>query len=172
MLLLIMGVAGAGKTTLGRTLSERLGWPFLDADDFHPPENVAKMRAGQALDDADRLPWLRAVAAACRGAMSEGGHVVLACSALRGRYRDILSQAGELRTVFLRGDADLLAARLRARRGHYAGASLLPSQIEALEPPEGSLDLDAGDELEAKITAVRAWLSTRPRGSAGRMPRE
>lgn len=168
MLLLIMGVAGAGKTTLGRALSERFGWPFLDADDFHPPENVAKMRAGMALDDDDRLPWLRVVVAACSEAMGEGGHAVLACSALRARYRDVLAQAGEMRTVFLRGDSDLLAERLRLRRGHYAGANLLPSQIEALEPPEDSLDLPAGEELESKVAAVGAWLeSLQPSSSEG-----
>jgi gluconokinase len=129
----VMGVSGSGKTTLGRALAARHGFRFLDADDFHPPGNVAKMRAGTPLDDADRAPWLRRLS----GLLAEARvPTVLACSALKARYRErLVAGCPQVLFVHLDGPADLIGARLAARAGHYMPASLLESQIGALEAP-------------------------------------
>lgn len=133
---LVMGVAGSGKTTLGAALAARTGTPFVDADDLHPPANRAKMAAGQPLDDADRAPWLDAVAATIAGWRAAGMGGVVACSALKRRYRDRLRAADPgLVLVFLDLDADDLARRLAARKGHFFPAGLLQSQLAALQPP-------------------------------------
>ena len=127
----VMGVTGAGKTTVGRVLGRDLEVPFLDADDFHSPTAIASMRAGDPLDGEQRRPWLRRVNAALRE-LTDG--VVLACSALERSYRDVLREGVHgLRFVFLDVDASVLAARLRSRVGHFAGVDLLPSQLAALE---------------------------------------
>jgi len=140
--IVLMGVTGAGKTTVGRLLAERLGARFLEGDAYHPPENVAKMRAGIPLDDADRWPWLEALEAELARSIAAGGTAVLACSALKRAYRDRLRRAGpELRFVHLWGPEALIAARLAERRGHYMPPSLLPSQLAALEDPTGEPDV-------------------------------
>lgn len=132
--ILVMGVAGSGKTTLAAALAEHLGLARLDADDLHPPANVAKMAAGIPLDDNDRAPWLDAVADWM--AHHAGAGSVVACSALRRRYRDRLRAAAPaLRLVFLDGNEALIATRLRSRTGHYWPPDLLPTQLAALEPP-------------------------------------
>src|SRR5579884_1235439 len=131
MIVVVMGVSGAGKTTVGRALAAALGWPFVDADDLHPAANVEKMRRGQPLDDADRAPWLAAVASTIRS-MRDG---VVACSALKRAYRDLLRVRDDVRFVYLAVDEKVLAARLAARQGHYMPPSLLPSQLATLEPP-------------------------------------
>ena len=110
MIVVLMGVCGSGKTTIGRALAASLGWPFHDADDFHPPTNVEKMAAGIALDDADRWPWLDRIVDELAYAGADRGHVVLACSALRQKYRDRLAHAGNVRFVYLKGDATTIAA--------------------------------------------------------------
>jgi carbohydrate kinase (thermoresistant glucokinase family) len=140
--LIVMGVSGCGKTTVGERLAERLGWPFRDGDGFHPPENVEKMRSGTPLTDADRWPWLDAIAAWIDGQRRRGEHGVIACSALKRAYRDRL-RAGhvDVRFVFLDGTRDLIAARLAARKGHYMPASLLDSQLATLERPAPDEDV-------------------------------
>ncbi|WP_344322138.1 gluconokinase [Streptomyces macrosporus] len=130
-----MGVSGSGKTTVGTALAERLGVPYAEADDFHPPENVAKMASGVPLTDEDRRPWLDAIAGWLED-RGEGGGVVT-CSALRRRYRDRLRRAApELFFVHLDGSPELIAGRMAARKGHFMPPALLRSQIETLEPLE------------------------------------
>ncbi len=150
-----MGVSGCGKTTMGRLLAASLALPFIDADDLHPPRNVALMAAGTPLSDDDRCGWLQACAAALQAAAGSGA--VLACSALKRRYRDRLRESAPgLRWIFLHGSADALQARLAARRGHYMPASLLHSQLATLEPPsadENALTLDISDSPE-NLTAI------------------
>lgn len=138
MIVIVMGASGAGKTTVGSALARALDWPFHDADDFHPPENVARMRAGVALDDDDRRPWLESLASLVRGHAVAGTSAVLACSALRRDYRAVLVPSvapDAVRFVFLRASADLLAARLAQRAGHFFSPALLASQLAALEEP-------------------------------------
>lgn len=155
--LVIMGVSGAGKTTVGRALAERTGWAFADADDAHPPENVAKMARGEPLADADREPWLRALAALIGAHRAEGEPLVLACSALRARYRDLLRRPG-VQFVLLEGDPDTIRARLEARTGHYMRAGLLESQFEALEAPHHALSLDIRRSVGELVEAISAHL--------------
>jgi gluconokinase len=131
-----MGVSGCGKTTVAGLLAERLGWQLAEADLFHSPQNVAKMRAGVALTDEDRWPWLRAIAAWIDAALSQGKPGVVTCSALKRRYRDVLIGGREgVRLVYLKGSYEVIAARIAARRHEYMPASLLKSQFEALEEP-------------------------------------
>lgn len=131
----VMGVSGSGKSTVGGLLAERLGVPYAEADDFHPPANIAKMSAGHPLDDEDRAPWLDAIAAWITGRGDRGG--VVSCSALRRRYRDRLRKdCPGLFFLHLDGSEELIATRLAARTGHFMPAGLLRSQLEALEPLE------------------------------------
>ena len=131
-----MGVSGCGKTTVAGLLAQRLGWQLAEADDFHSPENVARMRAGIALTDEDRRPWLRAIAAWIDEALSQGKSGVVTCSALKRRYRDVLIGDREgVRLVYLKGSYEVIAARIAARRHEYMPASLLKSQFDALEEP-------------------------------------
>ena len=132
-----MGVAGAGKTTVGQRLADLLAAPFHEGDVFHPPANVAKMSNGTPLDDADRLPWLAAIAAAIDRARGEGQGMVVACSALKRAYRDILiGPRADVRLAYLRGSRALIQERMDARRDHFMPPSLLPSQFAALEEPD------------------------------------
>jgi gluconokinase len=147
VIVILMGVSGAGKTTVGQELAQRLVWRLLDADDFHPPANIEKMRRGVPLEDSDRWPWLDRLNAMVKEADARGESVLLACSALKARYRDRLA-AGckQVNWVFLKGDFDLIEARLRARKGHYMKAGLLLSQFAALEEPADALVADiSGD---------------------------
>lgn len=159
-----MGVAGAGKTTVGSRLAQSLGWEFFDADDFHSRANVAKIRRGEPLTEEDRDGWLTALAALVDRLVREQRDAVLACSALRASHRERLRGAhvDAVRVVYLRGDPELLAARLRARRGHFAGENLLPSQLATLEEPHDAIvvDIDASpdtivDEIRARLAAER-----------------
>jgi gluconokinase len=141
--LLVMGVAGCGKTTIGKALAARLGWDFFDADEFHPSANVAKMAAGIPLDDEDRAPWLAALHGLLAGTLQAGRHPVLACSALKRRYRETLLAGNEgIRVVYLRGSYDLILARLNTRTEHYMKPGMLRSQFEALEEPQDALVVD------------------------------
>ncbi len=145
----VMGVSGSGKTTVGRSLADRLGVPFFDADNFHPPANIAKMSRGEALDDEDRRPWLETLANVLR----EHPDCVVTCSALKRRYREMLREGGDasgpVRIVYLRADYETIAARMD-RPGHFFPAKLLRSQFEALEEPGGV----AGDDA-AVVDAAR-----------------
>lgn len=159
MRVVVMGVTGCGKTTVGRLVAQRLGAQFVDADDFHPPANVAKMRAGIPLDDADRRPWLDALNARLREAAARGESLVLACSALKAAYRERLREGiPGLRFVHLEGARDLIAARLAARSGHYMNPALLDSQFATLERPGDALSIDIGPPPEELARAVCAGL--------------
>lgn len=134
--LIVMGVSGSGKSTIGKALADRLGWTYKDADDYHPPANVAKMSAGHPLTDEDRRPWLRAIAAEIDRVAAADGHAVIGCSALKRSYRDILvHDRADARVVYLDGSRELIARRLAARRNHFMPSGLLDSQFATLEPP-------------------------------------
>ncbi|GAA2111113.1 gluconokinase [Actinomadura alba] len=133
--ILVTGVSGSGKTTVGRALAERLGWDYAEADDFHPEANIEKMRAGVPLTDDDRMPWLRAIARWIDERLARGEPAVVSTSALKRRYRDILRRPG-VRSVFLTGDRELIKQRITARKGHFFPAELLETQFRELEPPE------------------------------------
>ncbi|SEU28271.1 gluconokinase [Stigmatella erecta] len=159
MVVILMGVSGAGKTTIGRLLAHTLGWRFLEGDDFHPPANVAKMHAGVPLSDADREPWLETLRGVLAEAVARGENVVLACSALRARYRQVLSvDPAQVRWVYLQGSPALIAQRLAARKGHFMPPSLLDSQFNVLEEPEGALGVDVSQGQRAVIDTIRAGL--------------
>ncbi|MCK1641150.1 gluconokinase [Bradyrhizobium sp. 157] len=131
-----MGVSGSGKSTIADHLAKRLGWRYEDGDRFHPPDNVAKMSAGHPLTDEDRWPWLRAIADEIDRRAASGEHAVIACSALKRAYREILVHGrDDVRIVFLDGTLDLIAERLAARKGHFMPPGLLASQFRTLEPP-------------------------------------
>lgn len=137
--LVVMGVSGSGKSTIAEHLAARLGWRYVDGDLFHPPANVAKMSAGHPLTDQDRWPWLRAIAAEIDRLAAAGERAVVACSALKRAYRDILVHGrDDVRIVFLDGTKELIAKRLDARKGHFMPPGLLDSQFETLEPPQQS----------------------------------
>ncbi|WP_244425125.1 gluconokinase [Bradyrhizobium sp. STM 3843] len=134
--LVIMGVSGSGKSTIGEALSARLGWRYEDGDSFHPAANVAKMSAGHPLTDADRWPWLQAIAAEIERCRAAGEHVIIACSALKKAYRDILVHGrDDIRMVYLKGTEALIADRIGHRKGHFMPPGLLASQFATLEPP-------------------------------------
>jgi gluconokinase len=140
MIILIMGVSGSGKTTIGQHLAATLHWQFKDADDFHPAENIEKMRQGMPLTDNDRTPWLLALQHAIRSWIQTNSNVILACSALKSSYRQILYQPSDpVRLVYLKGPFELIQQRLNQRHGHYMKADLLESQFKALEEPENAL---------------------------------
>jgi gluconokinase len=133
--IIVMGVSGCGKSTVGALLARELGWDFKDGDAFHPPANVEKMRSGAPLTDADRGPWLDAIAAHVAALETSGGHVVVACSALKRVYRDRLRAGGRVLFVHLAGTYELIDARMKARKNHFMPPSLLESQFATLEPP-------------------------------------
>lgn len=137
--LIVMGVSGSGKSTIGELLAQRLGWTFEDGDRFHPASNVTKMSAGHPLTDEDRRPWLQAIADEIDRVCEAGERAVIACSALKRAYRDILVHGrDDVRIVFLDGTQDLIAARLAARKDHFMPPGLLDSQFKTLEPPAAS----------------------------------
>jgi gluconokinase len=167
MIVVVMGVCGCGKTTVGRALADRLGWPFFDADDFHPQESVAKMAKGIALTDDDRGPWLDRLAAEMRAVAGRGQHAVLACSALKKSYRQRIARGIEgpgragnhdVRVVYLKGDAKTIEPRLALRSGHYMPPSLLASQFAALEEPEDAMVIDIRQTTDAQAEQIAAAL--------------
>ena len=160
--LVVMGVSGAGKSTVGALLAERLGATFADGDAFHPPENVAKMAAGTPLTDEDRWPWLDRVADVLRVIEAKGGNAVLACSALKAIYRERLAHAGDVRFVHLCGDQAVIAARLALRKHKYMPASLLASQYATLEAPRDAVDVDIRLPVDAQIDAICRALALAP----------
>lgn len=167
MIVVVMGVSGSGKTTIGIRLAEVLGWPFYDGDDFHPPENVAKMRSGVPLTDADRAPWLSNLRSLIRSLLDEGRSAVLTCSALRRAYRAQLQvDEARVRFVYLKGSFDLIRARLQNRTGHFMPPALLASQFAALEEPEAALVVTIDQSPDAIVHAIRRGLGLRPKDDA------
>ena len=154
MIVVVMGVSGAGKTTVGRAVAAALGWPFVDADELHPRANLEKMARGEPLDDADRAPWLAAVADKMR-ALPDG---VVACSALKRAYRQQLHVRDDVRFVLLDVPATELARRLERRKGHYMPASLLASQLATLERSEDAVVVDGTPPVAAIVADLRAAL--------------
>jgi len=159
MVIILMGVSGAGKTTVGRALAEELGWRFADGDDFHSTANVAKMHSGIPLTDEDRSPWLQSLRNAIAGYLASGENVVLACSALKASYRRFLLVDLQVKLVSLRGSLDLIASRLGSRQGHYMSPHLLRSQFDTLEEPADGLTIDAGLPVAEIVKEIRAGLS-------------
>jgi gluconokinase len=155
VIVIVMGVSGSGKTTIGQALAAQLGWRYLDADDYHPAANVAKMSAGTPLDDADRRPWLDKL----NSVLQEEKDAILGCSALKESYRGRLA-AGlkDFRIVYLRGSFELLSRRAGERKHRFMPASLLRSQFEALEPPRGAIEVDVAQPVEDCVAAIRSQL--------------
>lgn len=151
----LMGVAGSGKTTIGRQLAEEVGWKFFDADDFHPSASVDKMSRGIPLSDADRLPWLESLRDLIRERLDRGEGAVLACSALKHSYRSYLLLDPRVKLVYLKGDYALIEERIRARQAHYMTPGMLQSQFEALEEPEVESHLDISSHPEEIVKEIR-----------------
>lgn len=163
MIVVLMGVSGSGKSTVGRLLAGQLGWHFVEGDDYHPAANVEKMRRGEPLTDADRAPWLAALRDRIKGGYERGENIVLACSALKHAYQEYLDylepyDPAAVQFVYLHGDEELLRRRLAARAGHFFNPALLHSQFEALEPPEHAVRVDVAPPPEDVAREVRRQL--------------
>jgi len=155
MVLILMGPMGSGKTTIGKMLAEKLGWPFYDGDSFHPKENVEKMRAGIALTDEDRRVWLEKLRDDIQRWLKERQNTILACSALKQAYRDILGvDQTMVKTIYLKGSYSLLRKRIEERQHPYMDKNLLKSQFDTLEEPEGGLRVDISETPEAIISTI------------------
>ena len=159
MVVLLMGVSGAGKSTVGKLLASELGWEFADADDFHPAANVEKMRNGIPLTDTDRGPWLESLRAVIADWIEAGRNGVLACSALKKAYRDMLVVGSEVRVVYLKADREVLRERLLGRHGHYMKEGLLESQIATLEEPTGVIVVNGDESPEDVAREIRVRLA-------------
>lgn len=158
-----MGVAGAGKTTIGRRLAADLGWSFYEGDDFHPDSSVWKMSSGVPLTDEDRLPWLRSLRAVVERCLATGEDAVIACSALKESYRRLLAGGLDgVRFVHLTGDPRLIAERLEQRAGHFMKPGMLASQLAALEPPENAVVIDVAGTPEEIAAEIRRRLGLTP----------
>jgi len=170
--IVVMGVAGSGKTTIGEALAAQLGWRYEDGDRFHPKSNVEKMSAGHSLTDADRWPWLQAIADEIDRVCKLGGKVVVACSALKRAYRDVLVRGrDDVRIVYLDGTYDLIAGRLAARKGHFMPPTLLESQFKTLQPPgpdENPVTVSIDGPVEAIVDSIVRKLAIDPDARRGR----
>jgi gluconokinase len=158
MVIILMGVTGAGKTTIGKLLAQQLDWQFLDGDEFHPLANVEKMRQGIPLTDADRQPWLNALRQVIAEAIASRTNLVLACSALKREYRERLLIGPEIKLVYLKGSRELITARLQDRHGHFATASILAGQFADLEEPSDALVINISGSPEEIVSAIRDGL--------------
>ena len=158
MIVIVMGVVGAGKTTVGRMLAEELKWEFFDADDFHPASNVEKIRRGIALTDADRAPWLALLREAITLSITERRNIVLACSALKRLYRQQLAVSPEVKFVYLKGSAALIAERLHSRQGHFADEQILASQFADLQAPDDAITADISATPAEIVENIRKQL--------------
>ena len=168
MIVILMGVSGVGKTTIGQILSDKLGWPLFDADEFHSAASIEKMRSGIALEDADRWPWLDRMNAMIRQKEARGESVLLACSALKQVYRDRLANGtAEVRWVYLKGRFELIRQRLEARKGHYMKAGLLESQFAALEEPRDALSFGIEGSPDSIADAILRRLQESPARKTG-----
>lgn len=157
---LLMGVSGSGKTSVGKALAARLGWDFFDADDFHPPENIAKMAGGIPLTDSDRAPWLDALHELISSRLKADSPAVLACSALKERYRQRLLEGNEgVQIVYLKGSYDLIWSRMEKRTGHYMKPHMLKSQFEALEEPADALTVAVSMPFEDIVKEIVTHLT-------------
>jgi carbohydrate kinase (thermoresistant glucokinase family) len=164
MILVIIGPMGCGKTTIGLMLASRLGWDFEDGDDYHPPENVEKMRAGIALDDNDRQGWLNTLRTRIDGRVERSEHLILACSALKRIYRQILGiNQSTVISVYLKGTVELLEERLRSRHHQYMNNALLTSQVQTMEEPQGGIIVDIDQRPESICSEIIEQL--RPYGN-------
>ena len=168
MIVILMGVSGVGKTTIGQVLSDKLGWALFDADEFHSPASIEKMRNGIPLQDADRWPWLDRMNAMLVEKEGRGESLLLACSALKQVYRDRLAKgAADLRWIYLKGSVDLIRKRLEARKGHYMKAGLLESQFATLEEPGNAFEFDTADTPEAIADTILRQLHASPARNTG-----
>ena len=159
MVIVLIGPMGCGKTTIGKILAARLGWPFDDADDFHPKANVDKMHAGIPLDDGDRQGWLATLGERINQKRTAGENLILACSALKKKYRDLLGiDQQQVFSVYLKGDFDLLRARIEGRNHQYMNKDLLNSQQAAMEEPENGLTLHIGPGPEKLAEEIVTWM--------------
>src|SRR5262245_1440164 len=160
MVVVMMGVSGSGKTTIGKMLADQLGWTFVEADDFHPSANVEKMHRGTPLTDEDRRPWLAALRTRIDEACNRDENMVLACSALKHAYQDYLERDDPacVRYVYLQGSEELLRQRLARRKGHFMNPSLLHSQFETLEPPVDAIRVDVTPTPEVIVAEIRKKL--------------
>ncbi len=155
MILIVMGVSGSGKTTVGRLLAERLGWPFYDGDDFHSPANVAKMAQGIPLTDADRATWLGALADQIRRCLEAKQSAVVGCSALKAIYRDRLRvEAEQVKFIYLKGSYELILQRMQARPDHFMQPKMLDSQFATLEEPDDALTIEVGPAPETMVSEI------------------
>ena len=160
MVIVVMGVAGSGKSTVGQLLARTLGWRFHDADDLHPPRNREKMQAGIALTDDDRGPWLEAVRSLIEQCIAGGVSAVIACSALKQWYRDLLVvDPAKVKIVYLAGERKLIEERLARRRGHFFNRQLLESQFDSLEEPRDAIVEDISRSPETIVESIRAKLA-------------
>ena len=159
MLVIFMGVSGSGKTTIGKSLAESLGWTFFDGDDFHPTANVSKMAKGIPLSDNDRQPWLNALRKLIKKLISKDVSAVIACSALKRVYREYLQDDNEaVRFVYLKGDYELIRERMEGRSSHFMKADLLLSQFAALQEPEGVITVNISRDPEEIVKSIIAEL--------------
>jgi gluconokinase len=159
MVIVLMGVAGSGKSTIGAALARQLGWPFRDADEFHPGANIAKMRRGIPLTDDDRRPWLEAIRASIAQYLSARENVIFACSALKQIYRELIEvDAEKVRFVYLKGPPALIAERLAQRRGHFFDPKLMQSQFDELEEPQAAIEVDISPSPETIADSIVAAL--------------
>jgi len=158
MIILLMGVSGAGKTTIGKLLAETLSWEFSDADNFHTATNIEKMRLGIPLNDADRKLWLEDLQAAIKNWLQENKNVVLACSALKTNYRQMLMIDSCIHLVYLKGSFDVIETRLKARQNHFMTEKLLKSQFNDLEEPNNCIYVDVSELPEVIVKKIRTGL--------------
>ncbi|WP_208821689.1 gluconokinase [Tolypothrix sp. PCC 7910] len=159
MIILVMGVSGSGKTTIGKLLADSLHWTFSDADSFHSSENVEKMRSGNPLTEADRTPWLQNLQTAIKNWLQENQNVVLACSALKDSYRQfLLVDSNLIKIVYLKGSYELIQKRLQERQNHYMSATLLDSQFHTLEEPLDTIYMDIAETPQVIVQNIRTAL--------------
>jgi gluconokinase len=161
VIVIVFGVSGAGKTTIGKLLAEQLGWKFYEADDFHPHANIQKMRSGHPLTDEDRWPWLERLREQITHSLAAKENAALACSALKRAYRERLRVSNDVKFVFLRGDYALIENQIRQRRGHFMNPELLKSQFADLEEPQPNEDvvtIELGQTPEDTVKEIKTKL--------------